>query len=51
MWNQKYGTNESIHKSETDLYQQRIDLWLPRGTGEGLGWTGSLGLVNANYYT
>ena len=26
----------------------RIDLWLPRGRGEGVGWIGSLGLIDAN---
>ena len=25
-------------------------LVLPRGRGEGVGWTGSLGLVDANYF-
>ena len=28
----------------------RTDLWLPRERGEGVGWTGSLGLVDANYH-
>ena len=29
---------------------ERRDLWLPRGM-EGVGWTGSLGLIdNAHYY-
>ena len=50
MWNLKYGTNEPVYKTETDAQTQRTDLWLPRGTGEGVGWTGSLGLVDANYY-
>ena len=27
----------------------RPDLWLPGGGGEGVGWTGILGLVDANY--
>ena len=26
------------------------DLWLPRGRVDGVGWTWSLGLVDANYY-
>ena len=39
MWNQKYSTNET----ETD------SKLLPRGRGEGIGWTGSLGLVDVNY--
>ena len=29
---------------------QRTDLCLPRGKGEGVGYTGSLGLVEANYF-
>ena len=28
----------------------KTDLWLPRGEEEGVGWTRSLGLVDANYY-
>ena len=28
----------------------RTGLWLPRETGVGEGWLGSLGLVDANYY-
>ena len=30
---------------------RHTDLQLPRGRGEGEGRTGSLGLVDANYYT
>ena len=47
MWNLKYGTNEPIYKTETNLQTQPTDL-LPKGMGEGVGWTGSLGLVDAN---
>ena len=50
MWNVKYGTNEPIHKTETDSKTQRTDMWLPKGRGEGVEWTGSLGLVDANDY-
>ena len=46
----KYGTNEPIYKTETDSQIWRIDLWLPRGRREEVGWTGSLGLVVASYY-
>ena len=28
----------------------RTDLWLSSQRGEGVGWIGSWGLVNANYY-
>ena len=50
MWNLKYDTNELIYKTETDSQTQKTYLWLPVGQGEGEGWNGSLGLVNANYY-
>ena len=49
MWDLKYGTNEPIYKTETDSQTQRTD-FLPRVVGEGVGWSGSLGLVDANYY-
>ena len=50
MWDLKYGTNEPIYKTETDSWTQRTDLWLPRGRGKGVGWMGSSGLVDADYY-
>ena len=28
----------------------KTDLWLPREEQKGVGWTGSLGSVEANYY-
>ena len=49
MWNLKYGINEPTYKTETDSQTWRTDLWLPWG-GEGEGQTGSLGLVDTNYY-
>ena len=48
MWNLKHDTNELIY--ETDSQTERTDLWLPRGRGAGEGWTGNLGLADANYY-
>ena len=48
MWNLKYDTNEPIYRTETDSQTWRTDLWLPRGSGEGVGWTESVGLVDAN---
>lgn len=42
----KYGTNEPVCRIETDSQTKRTGLWLPRGLGTG--WTGSLGLVDAN---
>ena len=50
MWNRKYDTNELIYETETDSQTQKTDLWLPRGRGAGEGWSGSLGLADANYY-
>ena len=46
----KHDTNELIEETETDSQTQRTDLWLPRGSGVGEGWIGSLGLADANYY-
>ena len=34
MWNLKYGTSESIYRTETDSQTWRPDLWLPRGRGK-----------------
>ena len=48
-WNRKYGTDEPIYRMETDSLTWRADL-LPSGSGEGVGWTRSFGLVNANHY-
>lgn len=42
----KYGTNEPVCRIETDSQTWRTGLWWPRGLGTG--WTGSLGLVDAN---
>ena len=51
MWNLKYGTDEPIYRTETDSQIWTADLWLPRGRGkEGVGWTGSSGLIDANCY-
>ena len=44
MWNLKYGTSESIYKTERDSWTWTADLWLPRGRREEVGWTGNLGL-------
>ena len=35
MRNLKYGTNESVYKTETHSQSWRTDLWFPRGTVEG----------------
>ena len=44
MWNLKYGRDEPIYKTETDSQTKRTHLRLPKGGGEGVGWTGSLGV-------
>jgi len=41
-------TNLSMKQKQTQQ-TWRTDLWLPRG-GVGEGWSGSLGLVDANSY-
>ena len=35
---------------ENRLTDRENRLWLPRGRGDGKGWTGSLGLTDANCY-
>ena len=47
MWNPKYGTDESIYRTETDSQTCRTVLWLLR---KGKGCTGSLGLVDSNLH-
>ena len=43
-------TQMNFHETETDSQTQRTDLWLPRGSGAGKGWSERLGLADANYY-
>lgn len=45
-WSLKYGTNESIYKTEIDSDMENR---LVVTKVEGVRWTGSLGLVAANY--
>ena len=45
----KYGTNHSIYKTETD-HSRKEQTVVAREEGEGVGWMGSLGLVDTNYY-
>ena len=47
MWNLKYGTNESRNRL-TDI-EDRLVVAKGKGKGEGVGWTGGLGLVDASY--
>ena len=46
----KYSTNVPIYKAETDLIDLENKLVVAKEEGEGVGWTGSLGLADANYY-
>ena len=51
MWNLRCDTNKLIYDTEIDPQIDRIDLWMPEGGMEvGEGYTGSLGLADANYY-
>ena len=43
IWNLIHGTNE---KKTMDLENRLV---VAKAEGEGVGWTGSLGLINANY--
>ena len=49
MWSLKYGTDELLYKTETltDMENRPV---VAKGEGEGVGWTGSVELVGANYY-
>ena len=49
MRNIKYGTNDPICKTETDLGHRKQTCGCQR-RGKEAGGTGSLGLVDANYY-
>ena len=35
----------NLSTKQKDSQTERTDLWLPRGRGKGVAWTGSLGLV------
>ena len=39
-----------MNLSTKQTHRQRTDLWLLRGQGVGEGWSGILGLADANYY-
>ena len=49
MWNLKYGTNEPINQKQTHRHRDQT-CGCQGGVGEGEGWSGNLGLVDANYY-
>ena len=39
-----------LSTKQKQITDGRTDLWLPRGKREEVGWMGSLGLVDVNYY-
>ena len=45
IWNLTYGTNEPFHRKENHGLGEQV----AKGEGEGVGWTGSLGFIDANY--
>ena len=49
MWNLNYNTEEFIQETNrfTDIENR---LWFPRERKKRVGWTGSLGLADINYY-
>ena len=50
MWHLKYDTNQlSIKQKQTHSHREQIYGCQSRVVAEG--WIGSLGLVDANYYT
>ena len=49
MWNLKYVTNEPLYRTGNRLPDTENRLVFAK-CGEGVGWTGSLGLVDVNYY-
>ena len=44
IWNLIYGTNKPFHRKETKLENRLVV-----AKGEGVGWTGNLGLIDADY--
>ena len=46
----KYGANDPIYKMETDHRHGEQTWGCQVGREQGVGWTGSLGLVDANCY-
>ena len=49
MWDLKHATNNLL-QNQNSLRDIVIDLWLPRRRRARVGCTGSLGLLDANYY-
>ena len=52
MWNLKYETNEPIYEIESETQRTTASAGGCRSGGDVReGWSGSLGLTDANYYT
>ena len=49
IWNLIYGTNEPIYRKKNKLMDMENRLVFAKVGGEEVEWTGSLGLVDANY--
>ena len=48
IWNLTYGTSDPVYRKKQTHGLENTPV-VPMGEGEGVGWTGSLGLVDANY--
>ena len=49
MCNVKHDTNKPFYRTETNSINIENRLVIAKGQREGVGWTGSLELVDANY--
>ena len=49
IWNLIRGTNEPFHRKENHGLENGLVVAKGEGEGEGVGWIGSLQLVDANY--
>ena len=47
IWDLIYGTNEHFHRKENHGHGEQTCGC--QGGGEGVGWTGNLGLIDADY--
>ena len=50
MWNLNYHTNGTYLQNRNKLQDMEGRPVVAKGKGEGVGWTGSLGLVVLKYY-
>ena len=49
IWNLIYGTNEPFYRKKLTDLKNRLVVAKGEGEGVGVGWTGNLGLIDANY--